>query len=477
MSLLAATTGRTLARASATSIASSSTCSSGVTVLFESRRYVSGRRRANARKDRQGATIQRDAMGKPIAAKKERVPPLFTPLSPESLSDPLFEVSTREEISYPVFSAETVKEGSIGEALEFSTTREAQEARRQTGLPKTIWKDFKILPKPISVVRNVTLQISKFLSAVQTNKMSSEDARLVFSGRIGSGKSYALLQAVEWCLANGWIVLYIPRAVNLVNSTTPYAYDLRTQTFLQPEAALQILHRARLANSKIFKQLKLGKTLNLGEGYKAAPAGMSLYEFCDVSKEEVAKAPAVLELLVEELKGQTTHPVLLAVDDFQALFNQSLYRDPHFKPIATYHLSLPRLILSHFSPPSSPSSPSGGFKFGACLGALTSSDPAFPISLELKDMLGVTDQAAQPVIEEPYIKRSQVLKGYLQGVENVEVENRLTLKEAASLFEVWMKQRALSSSAHDELFMAKYVESAGNPRDFVWKGLLRTLQA
>jgi small subunit ribosomal protein S29 len=33
-----------------------------------------------------------------------------------------------------------------------------------------------------------------------------------------------------------------------------------------------------------------------------------------------------------------------------------------------------------------------------------------------------------------------------------------------------------SAAANDELFLAKYTESGGNARDFVWKGLLSTLQ-
>lgn len=165
-----------------------------------------------------------------------------------------------------------------------------------------------------------------------------------------------------------------------------------------------------------------------------------------------------------------SYPVLLAVDDFQALFNKSFYRDPHFKPISSYHLSVPRLLLSLFSPSLR------SFNYGAVLGAVTSSDPAFPISLELKDMLDITDQANRPVVEEEYVKRSEALKEYLEGVVSVEVPNQLSVQEAAGLFEIWMKQHALASSLHDEMFMSKYVESVGNPRDFVWKGLLRTLQ-
>jgi len=42
-----------------------------------------------------------------------------------------------------------------------------------------------------------------------------------------------------------------------------------------------------------------------------------------------------------------SHPVLFAVDGVQALYHKSRYRDPHFQSIASYHLSIPRLILEY----------------------------------------------------------------------------------------------------------------------------------
>ena len=104
--------------------------------------------------------------------------------------------------------------------------------------------------------------------------------------------------SVIWCI-------FAFAAANFVNSSTPYTYDLRTQTYFQPNAACHILHRVRSVNAQKFKNLKLQKTLDLGEGYKPAQPGTSLYEFCDVSKEEVAKAPVVLDLLTKELGEQT----------------------------------------------------------------------------------------------------------------------------------------------------------------------------
>lgn len=145
--------------------------------------------------------------------------------------------------------------------------------------------------------------------------------------------------------------------------------------------------------------------------------------------------------------------MLFAVDDFQSLFSRSSYRDPHFKPIATYHLSLPRLILEFTSGRRS-------FTKGAFIGALTSSDPNFPIGLELLDMFEREENSAagsvvvrKPIVDEPYVKRSSVLKGYLEGVDCVNVPNELSVKEAGSLFEVWMKQGVLASGELSFFFL------------------------
>lgn len=93
-------------------------------------------------------------------------------------------------------------------------------------------------------------------------------------------------------------------AVNLVNSTTPYTYDIRTQTFLQPEASYQILHRAKEVNGKVFKELQMQSAL-VADGGKSVPAGTTLYDLINLPREEVARAPLVLDTLMKELEAQT----------------------------------------------------------------------------------------------------------------------------------------------------------------------------
>lgn len=111
----------------------------------------------------------------------------------------------------------------------------------------------------------------------------------------------------------------------------------------------------------------------------------------------------------------------------------------------------------------------------------------FSAPIELRESLKLGDGTASP-----YIKRSPVLASYAEGLTKVPVPESLKVPEAASLFDVWMKDKAISRGmqpklcldcpAHliyvdsgDELFMSKYSEAGGNPRDFVWKGLLATM--
>lgn len=128
-------------------------------------------------------------------------------------------------------------------------------------------------------------------------------------------------------------------------------------------------------------------------------------------------------------------PVLLAVDDFQAVYREKTdYRDPHFSAIRPYHLAIPRVILEFASGKRS-------FQKGAILGALTAADPAFPVPNELMDALGLPGLHPRS----PYSKRSKILQEYSQGLMNLPVPEEFSLREAAAVFETWMRDNAISA--------------------------------
>ena len=131
---------------------------------------------------------------------------------------------------------------------------------------------------------------------------------------------------------------------------------------------------------------------------------------------------------------------------------------------------------------------------GAFVGAITSSDPMFSLPLELRDTLKLDYDHPMS----PYDKRSPVLLEYAQGLKALPVPEKLTVNEASSLMAIWRNEDVLFggklfssfllrtsnefeqtcfSANYDEQLLAKYTESGGNARDFVWKGILSSFSS
>ena len=94
------------------------------------------------------------------------------------------------------------------------------------------------------------------------------------------------------------------QAINLVNSSTPYSYDLRTQTYLQPVFAQQTLQRFRSVNEHALSSLVAEDKIELDAG-SSLPEGIPLLKLIDVGLKERTSAPAVLVALLEALGKQT----------------------------------------------------------------------------------------------------------------------------------------------------------------------------
>ena len=124
-----------------------------------------------------------------------------------------------------------------------------------------------------------------------------------------------------------------PSAIDLVTNISDYSYDRRRQIFLQQQASRQLLDRLVKGNPHLSKAVS-----------------SSLVQKAEVALAERSDDAAdTLEDILKALGNNRRVPVMFAIDEFQALFNTSLYRDPYFKPIEACHLSLPRLLLEFAS--------------------------------------------------------------------------------------------------------------------------------
>lgn len=84
---------------------------------------------------------------------------------------------------------------------------------------------------------------------------------------------------------------------------------------------------------------------------------------------------------------------------------------------------------------------------GAVLGALSTANTTFSAPIELQESLKLSYGTASP-----YIKRSTELMSYAEGLRNVPVPGSLGVSEAASLFDVWMKDQAIPHGAQHFFF-------------------------
>ncbi|EIM86567.1 uncharacterized protein STEHIDRAFT_147130 [Stereum hirsutum FP-91666 SS1] len=423
------------------------------------RGYAQQKRKVPVKKTSQSFKVKGGPGGLGTGPKRARATGIFRPMSANQLTHPIFQAGGVDGLEgMPEFQPLALPE-SAGKALAFPNPE--NHIIQTFGVPKNLVLEWRLLSKPVSVVRDMTLDLVQKLDAASSK--SSEGNRFVLGGPKGSGKSLLLLQAVEYAAASNWLVLYIPRGIDLVNSSSNYVYDLRTQSYYQPNFAFQTLQRFKIVNAKLLEGLKVHRDVEI-ERHETVKGGVPLAELIEVGVQDKTVAPTVLEAMLECLGAQTELPVLVAVDDFQALFCKSAYRDPLYGSLRAWHLSMPRLLLEYASGRRT-------FARGAFVGAISSTSNTYALTPEVRYALGF-QQDLQP---SPYIKVPEEVKIYTKGIKALDVPEKLSVSEAAALFEVWMKNKTLHTNPTDELFMTKYTESSGNARDFVWRGLLATL--
>jgi len=123
----------------------------------------------------------------------------------------------------------------------------------------------------------------------------------------GSGSSFTYLVV---SLSVSLLVKHTQASVgvDLVNCTTNHIYDLRTQTYLQPKYAFQLLQRMWTVNKAAFENIYLQKEIRLEK--QVIPAKTNLVKAIGIVLDERQKSgsytssPAVLEGVMQALEAQ-----------------------------------------------------------------------------------------------------------------------------------------------------------------------------
>ncbi|GAA5855318.1 hypothetical protein JCM8547_009031 [Rhodosporidiobolus lusitaniae] len=366
-----------------------------------------------------------------------------------------------------VLHPESVTKRAVGQVLAFPDR--ALESFKALSIPGSIQREHAFTPRPAAVVRGATVKAVETLEQAK-EKGSSKGSRFVLAGGSGSGKSTLLLQAVSYAQSTDWVVLYLPSATPLVNSSTPHLYSSSRALFDQPLLSSSLLSKFTAANKAAFKALKTSKehTFGLGENVKKVAKGKSLEDLAKAHGGDEKTVTAVFETVMEELSTQTERPVLLALDSCQSLFSTTSYLTPSYHPVEAFELVVPRLLLDYVS---------GARTFGKGAVLLAKSGVAREQSAALNDFLAASEaekgsEGKKKVLESAYDRQTvSSYSTYLSilqstGVQTLPVEPRLSRQEAVGVVEMLKGFRATREAVDDKMFLERLVTTDGNPREF-----------
>ncbi|KAL7420408.1 hypothetical protein Q5752_005378 [Cryptotrichosporon argae] len=326
---------------------------------------------------------------------------------------------------------ETMNAANVGKPAVIP--RNTLEQLQVFGLPRRLSQE--LLPVPTTVLRCLTLSLPT--------------GRVLLAGARGSGKSHIVLQTLARALSAGHIVLSLPSAVPLVDSSAAYAYNARTRLFDQPALACQLLDRLGKVNRDRLKEVRTDSG--------------DLGELVARGARDEKRSVQVFEEVFAALASQTQFDVVVAVDDAQALFRPSAYRAPDYTRLEPYHLSVPALLLEYIA----------GRKTmarGTLLLAL-SSLPQHPAPPSLLAPLGLP--APAPITAYTPLDPTHVANAEALQVVHV---GPMGKAETAGMYELW-RRRGWARGDSDEALVAALAAAAGNPLELgrSWRETLRAV--
>lgn len=360
-----------------------------------------------------------------------------------------------------------------GDALAWSDKTRA--ALHAFGLPRELQKSFALQPRPRTVVRELTKHI---LSVCDAERRERSPRRLLY-GEPGCGKSTYLLQAVAHAVECDWALLYIPQSIRLINSSSPYTYSAAFATYLQPELVTRLLEGLLAVNAAALKRIEASDVSVEGVRVRGGPLDKVIEGALRGGDAHVRQL--AFEHAVRTLMTQDTVPFLVAIDDVQAFFMPTRYRDPDFRALEAFELAVPRAILELVL--------TGEARHGTVLTALSSAHADYPASAEL--LLALRERAEWPRllaalstrssptrVTEPNayaaVHATRLAMAKSAAFEPVDVGQQLARSEAAAVLDLLYRERAIWTQPNDEVFMAKLVESRGNVHTFAhsWRSTL-----
>ncbi|PWN30417.1 hypothetical protein BDZ90DRAFT_276882 [Jaminaea rosea] len=302
---------------------------------------------AQAQKVKRKTSIKKNAPSGPRSTGAKRKGVSATDgASSNALSTPFYRAPPDLSGQWTKLSPDSARKDNVDTPLAF--TKGDLEAFETCGVEPKVKKALSSYVQPISVLRSSTLDLYTHMDSASTSSSSSARHHIL-SSSISTGKSYLLLQSISYALASQWCVIYLPRLINWVNSTSPFSYSAEEQAYLQPEVVQKIMASTLAVNAKsgVLGKIPLARDVP-GTDFKASgeKTVQDLLKAAPSYSSNPLVSQRIFDAFLHSISSQSAVPTLLAMDDAQALYSTTNYRDPDYKVVQAYELAAVRSILS-----------------------------------------------------------------------------------------------------------------------------------
>lgn len=286
----------------------------------------------------------------------------------------------------------------------------------------------------------------------------SQMNRICLMGNKGTGKSSLLAQTQSFALENGYVVIPIPRAGELISGENDAFYNEALKMYIQPMYVRRWMKRIAKGNKHTLSQIQApAEKFSPGGsgGKKASTSSTSNKSLYDILLEGRKRADAVhvMEQVMSELASQEAFPVLFTMDDINVLAEKVYSANTNAENNHIYHgdLQVPKTFLDYLSG-------SKTFKKGAVVTALNSSH-----KINETILAGLGLQAPTPYSK--LYRYDPQLASKFDGVKPLKLES-YNHEETKALLEYWSSVKVIpETETIDERFVhQKYLISGnGNP--------------
>ncbi|KAI9140462.1 mitochondrial ribosomal death-associated protein 3-domain-containing protein [Paraphysoderma sedebokerense] len=222
-------------------------------------------------------------------------------------------------ITLDALSPEFVKEADSVNRI-FTFQPEVVKKFEASRFPKFLDEEVPFRETYGLLLRQSTIDL---INQIGNSAESQPGKSFILDGPQGAGKSATLLQIVNHFALSDWLVFYVPNAAEWTSGKYPFQPYGTTALFEQQSLAAEYLQQIKAWNNNLLSKI----TAKQFRAQNVKLENPNLLQIVEAGIKNPKIATSAVETVLEEASKNTKIPVLVAVDQVNALFAFTNYHD------------------------------------------------------------------------------------------------------------------------------------------------------